>query len=193
MDTEIPPGRRAGQEARRQRTVEAALRLLDDREYDRIQVKDVAEEAGVALGTLYHYFGSKEQLFGEALVQWAASLGTDITRRPLSGDSEAGRLEEVLHRAVRAFERQPPMARLVTRLQASDDPTVAALLQRLESTTTTVYLEVLREIDEPTAQRIVRVIDAVLDSGLRAWSAGRIPIDRVYCALSDAVALMLPH
>lgn len=184
--------RRAGQVARRQRMVDAALRLLDDREHDRIQVKDVAEEAGVALGTLYHYFGSKEQLFGEALVQWAATLETDLTRRPLTATTEAGRLEAVLHRSVRAFERQPRMARLVTWLQASDDPAVAMLLQQLESTTTRVYLDVLHEIDEETAQRIVRVIDAVLDSGLRAWSAGRVPIERVYGALSDAVALMLP-
>jgi AcrR family transcriptional regulator len=62
--------------ARRQRVVDAGLALLERREYERIQVKDVAEEAGVALGTLYHYFSSKEHLFAEVLVKWAATLRT---------------------------------------------------------------------------------------------------------------------
>jgi len=42
----------------------------------KIQVKDVATSAQVALGTLYHYFSSKEHLFAEVLVRWAATLRT---------------------------------------------------------------------------------------------------------------------
>jgi hypothetical protein len=38
----------------------------------------------------------------------------------------------------------------------------------------------------------VRVADAVLDSSLRAWSAGRLSITDVYRSLSDAVALLFP-
>ncbi|MDQ1454884.1 MAG: TetR/AcrR family transcriptional regulator, cholesterol catabolism regulator, partial [Actinomycetota bacterium] len=59
------------QQARRDRIVDAGLALLAARDYDKIQVKDVAEEANVALGTLYHYFSSKEHLFAEVLVRWA--------------------------------------------------------------------------------------------------------------------------
>jgi AcrR family transcriptional regulator len=182
----------ANQAARRQRIVDAALTLLETSEYERIQVRDVAEEASVALGTLYRYFSSKEHLFGEVLVQWAARLGTSTTRRPLAGTDRAARLEEALHRSVRAFERRPQLAKLVGRLQVSDDPSAADVLSRLGAATNEVYVKVLEDLDAGVATRTVRVVDAVLDSSLRAWSAGRLPIREVYRSLSDAVALLLP-
>jgi AcrR family transcriptional regulator len=160
------------QAARRQRIVDAAMAMLEDREFERIQVKDIADGASVALGTVYHYFSSKEHLFGEVLVQWAGSLRTSITRRSLAGADPAARLEDALHRSVRAFERRPPLARLVAR-------------------TNEVYLAALEDLEPTVAARVVRVADAVLDSSLRSWSAGRLPIADVYRSLSDAVALLL--
>jgi AcrR family transcriptional regulator len=180
------------QAIRRQRIVDAARSLLEVREYDRIQVKDVADEASVALGTLYHYFNSKEHVFAEALVQWAGTLGTAISRRPSPSRDPADRLEYALHRSVRAFQRRPLLARLVGRLETSEDPLAAAVLDRLDAVTNLVYLEALEGIDEDVAIRIIRVVDAVLDSGIRAWSVGRLPIDDVYRALSDAVSLLVP-
>ncbi len=183
----------ANQVVRRQKIVDAALALLKVRTYERIQVKDVAEEASVALGTLYHYFSSKEQVFGEALVQWAATLKVGMTMRPSSGVSRADRLEDALHRSVRAFERQPQLARLVSRLEVSDDPFAADVLTRLGATTNQVYLDVLGDLDPEVARGTVRVVEAVLDSSLRAWSSGRLPIAEVYRSLSEAIALLLPE
>ncbi|HEY6428606.1 MAG TPA: TetR family transcriptional regulator, partial [Acidimicrobiales bacterium] len=39
------------QAARRQRLLDSALALLEEREYERISVREVAESAGVALAT----------------------------------------------------------------------------------------------------------------------------------------------
>ena len=79
---------------------------------------------------------------------------------------------------------------MVTRLEASDDPFAIDVLNRLDATTKDVYLELLGDLDPEIATRMVRVLDAVLDSSLRAWSAGRLPIRDVYRSLSDAVALL---
>jgi len=176
--------------ARRQRVIDAGLVLLRRRDYDRIQVKDVAEEAGVALGTVYHYFSSKEHLFAEVLVKWAASLRTSLTRRPLTGDSPQQKLTEALHRSIRAFQRQPQLARLVASLELSADPFAGEILDRLDAATTGVYLELLDGIEPELARRIVRAADAVFDSLLRSWSAGRLPAAALYDYLSDAVALL---
>ena len=54
----LPPAQRK----RWDQIVRAALELLEDGEYDQIQVRDVAKRADVALGTLYRYFASKEHL-----------------------------------------------------------------------------------------------------------------------------------
>jgi AcrR family transcriptional regulator len=180
------------QAARRQRIVDVAMALLEERAFERVQVKDVAEGAAVALGTVYHYFSSKEHLFGEVLVQWAGSLRSSITRRPVTDAGPAARLEDVLHRSVRAFERQPQLARLVGRLEMSEDPFAIDVLNRLDAVTNEVYLAVLDDLEPDVAARVVRVVDAVLDTSLRAWSAGRLPIEDVHRSLSDAVALLLP-
>lgn len=178
------------QQARRQRVVDAGLALLGHRDYERIQVKDVAEEAGVALGTLYHYFSSKEHLFAEVLVKWAGTLRTSLARHPLSAGTPQERLTEALHRSIRAFQRQPQLARLVAALELSSDPFATEILARLDQTTTAVYLELLSGIDARRARSIVRTADAVFDSLLRAWSAGRLPVVDLYDYVSDAVALL---
>ena len=179
------------QRARRQRVVDGGLRLLRTRDYDKIQVKDVAEEANVALGTVYNYFSSKDHLFAEVLIAWAATLGPSISRNPLRGTNDAERLTEVFHRSVRAFQRQPHLARLVATLETSSDPFATEILARLGETTTKVYVEAIHEVDDATARAIVRVVDAVLASGLRSWVAGHMPITEVYDRLAEAIALLL--
>ena len=179
------------QQARRDRIVDAGLALLADRDFDKIQVKDVAEEANVALGTLYHYFSSKEHLFAEVLVRWAATLRTNISRNPLRGSTDAQRLTQVINRSVRAFQRQPSLARLVATLETSGDPYATEILARLAETTNDIYVEAIHDVDRETAQRIVTVVDAVLAARLRSWVAGRISITAVSDDLADAIGLLL--
>jgi AcrR family transcriptional regulator len=179
------------QKARRQRVVDAGLELLRDRDYEKIHIKDIAEAANVALGTVYNYFSSKEHLFAEVLIAWASRLGTNIARHPLRGRTDAERLTEVLHRSVRAFQRQPSLARLVATLETSDDPFATEILARLAQTTNEVYLDAIHDLDRNEAARVVHVVDAVLASSLRTWSAGRVPIARVYDDCSDAISLLL--
>src|SRR5215813_7718082 len=62
----------AGQQERRERIVQAAITLLERGEYDAIQMRDVAQEAGVALATIYRYFTSKEHLYAAAILEWAS-------------------------------------------------------------------------------------------------------------------------
>jgi hypothetical protein len=57
-DPALPPA----QEARRLRILEAARSLAIEGGYDGVQMRDVADRAEVALGTLYRYFRSKVEL-----------------------------------------------------------------------------------------------------------------------------------
>ncbi|MDQ1479067.1 MAG: TetR/AcrR family transcriptional regulator, cholesterol catabolism regulator [Actinomycetota bacterium] len=189
--TLMPATLTIAQQARRDRIVDAGLTLLAERAYDKIQVKDVAEEANVALGTLYHYFSSKEHLFAEVLVRWAATLRTNISRNPLRGLTDAQRLTQVISRSVRAFQRQPSLARLIATLETSADPYATEILARLAQTTNDIYVEAIHDADRDTAERIVRVVDAVLAARLRAWVAGRITIATVTDDLADAIGLLL--
>src|SRR5690242_12394842 len=95
----------AWQLARRERIVVAGLHLLDSQEYDRIQIRDVAQEAGVALGTLYRYFSSKEHLYAAVLLEWSA-LGRAGQRRANRKNAEQ-HLRSRIRGVITAFERQP--------------------------------------------------------------------------------------
>jgi TetR/AcrR family transcriptional regulator, cholesterol catabolism regulator len=179
------------QEARRQRVIDAAILLSGQREFSRIQVKDVAEEAGVALGTVYHYFSSKEHLFAEVLVSWAATLQANVTRHPLAGTTPAERLAEVLHRSARAFQRQPYLAKLVATLEVSSDPFATEILDRLDRATNHVYTAALEGVDAATIGPVVRVVESVLSGVLRSWSSGRLSMVDVLARLDEVVALVL--
>jgi TetR/AcrR family transcriptional regulator, cholesterol catabolism regulator len=187
----LPGALTPGQQARRQRVIDAALALTRQREFNRIQVKDVAEEAGVALGTVYHYFSSKEHLFAEALVSWAATFQASVARHPLTGTTPSERLTETMHRTVRAFQRQPHLAKLVATLEVSSDPFATEILQRLDRATSDVYLAAVEGIDPDSVPQVVWVVETVLSSLLRSWSAGRLSILDVYSRLDDVVSLVL--
>ncbi|GEO80112.1 TetR/AcrR family transcriptional regulator [Pararhodospirillum oryzae] len=81
MEDAPPPAARRRKEARPQEVLEAALDTFVGRGFAATRMEDVARRAGVAKGTLYLYYASKEALF-EAVVQ--AMLGTTIAR--LEGD-----------------------------------------------------------------------------------------------------------
>jgi len=178
------------QRARRDRIIDAALQLSRRRAFEQIQMKDVAEASGVALGTMYQYFSSKDHLFAEALVHWGDLLPHNVDRRPLTGGDPAQRLTEVLHRAVRAFQQQPNLAKLVTALAVSSDPFAVEAIARLDRITGEVFRGALVGLDGPTSESMVRIIDHVMAGVLRLWSAGRISIDEVYHSLDEMVALL---
>ena len=55
-------------EVRRQEIVSAARQLFQAKEYEKTTMQDVMDQLGIAKGTIYHYFNSKEELL-EAVVE----------------------------------------------------------------------------------------------------------------------------
>src|SRR5256886_5036709 len=67
--------RSTGQEDKRRLILDAAVRVFASKGYHASRVGDIAEEAGVAHGLLYHYFRSKEELLETVFREtWAALL-----------------------------------------------------------------------------------------------------------------------
>ena len=80
-------------DARRAQLLELGLRLFAHRTYEDVSIEDIAAEAGVSKGLLYHYFGGKRQLY-VAVIDLAArrllqSLvphdDVPLQQRPLAG------------------------------------------------------------------------------------------------------------
>jgi AcrR family transcriptional regulator len=187
----LPESLTPTQRERRDRIVKAGLTLLRTHEHTQIQMKDVAAEADVALGTVYRYFQSKDHLFAEVLADWASHLRTNVERRPLRGDTNAARLTDVLHRSMRAFQGWPQLARVVMALEASEDPFTREIFARNMARNTDIYLEAVQGLPSDVTRDVVRVASSVFDLQLRQWVVGAQSIAQVYDHISRAVWIVL--
>ena len=96
----------------RQRLLQAAQELIEEGGYGAASVAAIAERAGVAAGTLYRHFASKEQLFVE-LFRSVCSREERAMRMAAGQMESAGavpRLEEVLATFARRALRNPRLA-----------------------------------------------------------------------------------
>jgi TetR/AcrR family fatty acid metabolism transcriptional regulator len=61
---------------RRRQILDAAVRVFARQGFHSTRVADIADEAGVAYGLVYHYFSSKEQVLGELFSErWSLLIG----------------------------------------------------------------------------------------------------------------------
>ncbi|MFI6499282.1 TetR family transcriptional regulator [Nonomuraea typhae] len=105
-----PGVRTRSQHQRRKRIVQAAAALASRGGVEAMQMRTVAERAGVALGTLYRYFPSKMDLVVAVVGEEIDLLESSIDRRPPSAATPAGRAVDVLMRATRGLMREPELA-----------------------------------------------------------------------------------
>jgi TetR/AcrR family transcriptional regulator, cholesterol catabolism regulator len=89
----------ASQLARRERILDAAVELASEGGYDAVQMREVAERADVALGTLYRYFPSKVHLLVAAMGRTFQALQESVRV-----DSD-GTPQERVYRVVAAVTR----------------------------------------------------------------------------------------
>ena len=169
-----------GQQERRDRILRAAISLLEHGgEYDAIQMRDVARESDVALGTVYRYFTSKEHLYAAALLAWAANFPAREQPKRAGGRSDEAQLRALMRRAVRAFERYPQMMRVEIVIESSPDPNARALFDQFAARNVSALMSSLSSIAPETAAAIVETVNSVLATRLRAWALGRITIGDV--------------
>jgi AcrR family transcriptional regulator len=182
--------RTPSQRARRDEIIRVATQLLEERDYDLIQIRHVSEAAGVALGTLYRYFPSKELLYAHVLVAWSESFESRVHSEASGAASDAQRLKAALRRAVRANVRYPNFVRLVAVLEVAQDPVVAKLFTEYGDRFSAALGDTLHEVDDHDAATITMMATLALGGLLSGWSRGIVPIERVYEHLDNIVDLI---
>src|SRR5262249_57722047 len=66
----------------RQRMIDVALELFDERGFDRVPVAEVAQAAEVSEATLFNYFPTKEDLVYQSMEAFEATLLDAVRQRP---------------------------------------------------------------------------------------------------------------
>ncbi|MDN5758533.1 MAG: TetR family transcriptional regulator [Tomitella sp.] len=91
------------------RMLDTARALASENEFDKVQMHDVAKQAGIAIGTLYRYFPSKTHLFVGVMAREVEQL----RERARDGRSVVPPEEAVAALSVRALQalmRRPQLA-----------------------------------------------------------------------------------
>jgi len=193
VDTAVPGSLPRTQQERRQRIIAAAVALLEEGEYDTVQMRDVAERAGVALATIYRYFTSKEHLYAAALLDWAADYPVKGRALDRSNGGGEARFRALMRRAVRAFERHPQMMRALIVLESSNDPNARALFQEFAKRNVDTLTAALSSMESDTAAAVVETANAVMVTRLRSWALGRCSIRDVDRSVQRALDLIFSY
>jgi AcrR family transcriptional regulator len=165
-------------EERRQEIVEAARYLFETQDYEKTTIRDVMEHVGIAKGTIYHYFKSKEELL-DAVVELVVGEYIGQLRERVEGMTgsaleklqaliAAGRVEEEQTEMLDNLHR-PGNVGMHTRLLAATIVQVAPL-----------YAEVIQQGCEEGVFRVEHPLEAsefiligtqfLTDMGIYPWT-----------------------
>jgi len=169
-----PKGERlyASQAERRRRVVAAAVGLASEGGYEVVQMRAVAARAKVALGTIYRYFESKDQMLAAALVDWTYGLEQRLEQRPPSGATAEERVVEVVRRASGAIERNQKLSTALVTAVASPDPGIARYQAEIHEILIRILNRALTDMHPGRRDGVVRILCNVWFAALIGWVHG---------------------
>jgi TetR/AcrR family fatty acid metabolism transcriptional regulator len=96
-----------------QQIIDAAVRVFARNGYYNSRVSDIAREAGIASGTIYLYFKTKDEilvrLFREKMAEWVAHV-----RREIAGEPDAlAKIRKLVSLHFAVLEHNAPLAEVV--------------------------------------------------------------------------------
>jgi AcrR family transcriptional regulator len=92
----MPPRAGIHEAARRAQVLRAARACIVDRGYERVTMRDIAETAGVSVGTVAHYFHDKETVLQAALLDKIQDTGIAFRAALAGAESAWERLERLV-------------------------------------------------------------------------------------------------
>ena len=148
MAAQTRPQATPKREERSQRILDAAAILILRWGYNKTTIDDIARQAGVAKGTIYLHWNTREELFGALMQRERLALLEDVKQR-IGGDPAGTALRGVLKHSALALMQRPLLKavllgdmEVIGKLVHSEQSS-AAYAERVAGFST--YLEFLRE------------------------------------------------
>ena len=184
----------AAQRDRRKRILDATIALASRGGFDAVQMRAVADQADVALGTLYRYFPSKIHLLVSALGREFEKAEAATRGKPIPGDTPHERVMFVLTRTTRGLQGEPHLTEALTRAFMFADASVQSEIHHVGMLMTSMLTRAMHP-DKPDLTDedvdIARVIGDVWLSALVGWVTGRTSSEDVTRQMDVAVRLLL--
>ena len=185
-------------EDKRRQILDAAVRVFAAQGYEASRVGDVAREAGVAYGLVYHYYGSKdavlEAVFREA---WGRLLAAVAVAEETGADA-AEQLGLVVKIVLRAWRDDPDLVRLLVR-EITRNPQIQDELDEIGQGFAALQRIVERGQSEGAfragldARLAAWMLYGALEEVLTGWVLGQLPddVDAVAAAEREVIATMV--
>jgi AcrR family transcriptional regulator len=181
---------------KRQRILQAAVRVFAEHGYHGSRVGDIAEDAGVAHGLLYHYFASKEDVLRTIFVEnWGELIkrfrAVEETDEPAS-DKLAG-IAKIL---LRTWRNDPALVTVMVR-EVARSPQLQAQVEEVGE----AFAIVRRVIEQGQAEGSLRsdvdarlaswILYGGLEEVLTGWVLGQLPDGDEEVARAERTAIEL--
>jgi TetR/AcrR family fatty acid metabolism transcriptional regulator len=188
--------RSIAQEEKRRLILDAAVRVFARSGYYGARVGDIATEAGVAHGLLYHYFASKEQVletvfrenFGELLERFRAVEASD--------EPAPEKLEGIAKILLRTWRNDPALVTVMVR-EVARSPQLQAQVDEVRE----AFAIVQRVIEQGQADGTFRrnvdaqlaswIVYGGLEEVLTGWVLGQLPDGDEEVARAERTAVEL--
>ncbi len=165
---------------KRKLILDAAIRVFADQGYHGARVADIAEDAGVAHGLLYHYFASKDDVLRTIFVENWGALIARFRAVEESAEPAPAKLEGIAKILLRTWRNDPALVTVMVREVARSQQ----LQDRVEEVREAFSI-VQRVIEEGQSAGLFRAdVDARLASWifyggleemLTGWVLGQLP------------------
>jgi AcrR family transcriptional regulator len=187
---------------RRDRILDVAISLAEAGGFDNVRQRDVAEQAGVALGTLYKAFRTKEDLLSAALERETQLLEQRMESSPPKGKTAVDRVGSFFQLVTRGLCKKPRYARAVLRAMTSGEPEVTRNVVAYQGRMNRLILAALRgqgPISEPDVRRrppsdeettLTLLLQQLWFAELVAWSASMVTPNQVIQHMHTAAEVL---
>ena len=172
--------RSIGTVERRAQILDAAVRVFARDGFDTARVADVAAQAGVAHGLVYHYFASKQALLEAVFRQTWDGMLDAIRAVESSGQPAREQLRQVAAIILRTWRRDPDLIRVLVR-EVARSPQVEAQAEAITEALAVLERIVARgqEAGELRAGLDAKlaawIVYGALEEVLTGWVLGRLP------------------
>ena len=169
-------------EEKRRTILDAAARVFARKGFHTSRVGDIAEEAGVAHGLLYHYFSSKDEVLETIFREHWSALLDRVHEAEQTGDDPIEQLRGIAAAMFEGWLTEPDVVRVVVReIARTEEITehVGELVRPIGA--------IRRVIERGQAQGVLRgdldastaavIFYGGIDELISGWVLGRIPGD----------------
>ena len=167
------------QREKRRVILRAAITVFAHHGYHTSRVADVAREAGVAYGLVYHYFGSKEELLETIFRRTWSRMLEAVQEVERSGAPAREQLQSVARIVLGAWETDPDLVRVLIR-EVARSPQLGNEVEEVEHAFAALERIVVRGQEEGELKPdldprfAALIVYGALEEILTAWVFGRL-------------------